>query len=93
MAKKSIGSSSKREFSGLMNMLGFIGIMFIALALVLAKIFGGGQLTAALTIIANVIAYLITAIAVFYYARSRNNIWYFVAFLVAVILIVIFMVI
>lgn len=93
MAKKSSDSSSKREFSGLMNMLAFVGIMFIAAALVLAKIFGGGQLTNALTIVANVIAYLITAISAYYFARSRRNIWYFVAFLVAVILIVIFMII
>ena len=93
MAKKSSSSSSRREFGGLINMLGFIGIMFIAIALVLAKIFGGGQLTSALITIANVIAYLITSIAAYYFARSRNNIWYFVAFLVAVILIVIFMIV
>lgn len=84
-------SSGKRDFGRFLNILGYIGIILVAVALILAKI-GGGELASAMTLIANVIAYLITAVAGFYYARSKRNVWYFVAFAVAVILIVVFMI-
>jgi len=84
-------SSGKRDFGKFLNILGFIGIMLVAIALILAKI-GGGELASAMTLVANAIAYLITAVAAFYYARSKQNVWYFVAFAVAVVLIIIFMI-
>lgn len=86
-------TTSRRGLGSIINMLGFIGIMFVAIALVLAKIFGDGDLTHALRLIANIIAYLITGIVAYYYARSKRNVWYFVAWAVAVILIIVFMIV
>ena len=85
-------TTSRRGLGKVLNMIGFIGIMFVAIALVLAKIFGGGALTNAMNIIAETIAYLITAIVAYYYVRPKRNVWYFIAFAVAVILIIIFMI-
>lgn len=83
---------TRRGLGSLLNMIGFVGIMLVAIALIFAKIFGGGTLTSAMNIIAETIAYLITAIVAYYYVRSKRNVWYFIAFAVAVILIIIFMI-
>jgi len=81
-----------KDFKRFLNLLAFIGIITVALALILAKIASGSTLGNALTIVANAIAYFITAIGAFYYAKSRGNIWYLVAYFVAIILVIVFMI-
>ena len=82
---------AKSDFRKFLNLLGFIGVILVGAALVVAKIAGGGALTSAMTLVANFIAYFITAVAAFYYVRARNKVWMYVVYFVAIIVIAIFM--
>ncbi len=86
----------KGDFGKFLNLLAFIGIIMVAVALLIAQLanwFGssGGSLVQALTLVANFIAYLITAIAAFYYVRSKKNVWVTVVFIIALIVMFVFM--
>lgn len=78
------------------NLLSYFAIAFIALALVINKILGalsvGAALSNALTLIAQIIAYAITAVFAFFYAKSKRNIAWMIIYIIAVILIIIFIV-
>ena len=64
---------------GFVNFLSYIAIAFVAVALVLAKIFDTFQLSSNL-------------IFAFYYAKSRKSIGWMIAYVVFVIIIVVFLV-
>lgn len=78
------------------NFLAYIAIAFVAVALLLAKIFAAFDLSSglinALNIIAQVIAYAITAVFAFFYAKSRRHIGWMIAYIVFVIVIIVFLV-
>ena len=74
------------------NLLAYIALIAVALALIFVKIFQGGAVANALTIVANAIAYLVTAIFAFVYARSKRNPWVMICYVVAVILVIVFMI-
>lgn len=82
------GSFSWRRIT---NFCAFVAIVLIAVALVLAKIFNGNQVSSAMTLVANFIAYFIACVCAFFFARSKRHWGYLVAWLVSVILIVVFM--
>lgn len=82
---------AKSNFSKLINSLAFIGLIIIAIVLVLQK-FMDGQLLTALHIIGEAIAYLVTAITAYFYVQSKRGVWWYVAYFVALALIVVFMV-
>lgn len=81
---------------GLVTFLSYIAIAMIAVALVLAKIFAALKLSSglvgAMTLIAQVIAYSITAVFAFQYAKARKNIGWMIAFVIFVIIILVFLV-
>ncbi|MBQ7976995.1 MAG: hypothetical protein IJ301_00125 [Clostridia bacterium] len=89
------------EFKRALNFMGFVATMCIAVALVISLIislFGGTggipgfQITnvmTAFTFIANVLAYFITIVAGFYYARSKRSVWFTVAQVIGTILILV----
>ena len=78
------------------NFLAYIAIAFVAVALILAKIFAAVGLSSsvigAMNLIAQVIAYAITAVFAFFYAKSRRNIGWMIAYIVFVIIIIVFLV-
>lgn len=88
---------AKGDFGKFLNLLAFIGIIMVAVALFVAKIANwingssGGSLVSALTLVANFIAYLITSIAAFYYVRTKKNVWITIVFIVALIIMFVFM--
>ena len=89
---------SKYEFRKLLNFLGFVATIIIAIAVVIAFIFkegvsslGFSNVQTALVFIASVIAYFITAVSGFYYARSKKNIAFLITWIVAVVLITVFL--
>ena len=82
---------AKNNFSKIVNCLAFIGLVIIAIVLVLQKILSG-ELIIALRTIGEAIAYLVTAVSGLFYVRSKRNVWWYIAYTVAVILIVIFMI-
>lgn len=81
---------------GLINFLSYIAIAFVAIALILAKIFSAvglsSSVVSAMTLIAQLIAYSITAVFAFFYAKSRKNIGWMIAYVIFVIIIIVFLV-
>jgi len=78
------------------SFLSYIAIAFIAIALILGKILGAVGLSStvvgALNLIAQIIAYAITAVYAFAYAKSRKSIGWMVAYIIFVVAIIIFLV-
>ncbi len=81
---------------GFVNFLAYIAIAFIAVALVLGKILSAVGLSSsvisALNLVAQVIAYTITAVFAFSYAKSRKHIGWMIAYILFVIAIIVFLV-
>ena len=81
---------------GFVNLLAYFAVAFIAVALILTKIFSSFPklvaVTNALTMIAQVIAYSITAVYAFYYAKSKKHIAWMIAYILFVIAIIVFFV-
>ena len=80
----------------IVSFLSYIAIAFIAVALILGKILGAVGLSStvvgALNLIAQIIAYAITAVYAFAYAKSRKSIGWMVAYISFVVAIIIFLV-
>ncbi len=89
------------EFKRALNFMGFIATMCIAVALVICLIislFGetkgipGFQIydvVSAFTFFANILAYFITIVSGFFYARSKRNIWFMIAQIIGTVLIIV----
>ena len=88
MAKNTGGMS----WRGFLNLLAFIAVVCIGLALTIEKI-GGGNLASLLRQISDILAYAIVAISSFYFAYNRRHWAYYVVWVVCVVLIVVFMII
>lgn len=78
------------------NFIAYIAIAFIAVALILGKILSAiglnSAIIGALNLIAQIIAYAITAVFAFYYAKSKKHIAWMICYIVFVIAIIIFLV-
>ena len=77
----------------IVNLLAYIALVAVAVALILTKLISSSQISNALSVIASCIAYLITAIAAFAYARSKRSPWVMIVYVVSVILVVVFMIV
>lgn len=80
---------ANKEFKNLLNILAFIAIGLVGVSLLLANVGLGGEISAALTMIANILAYIITAIAAFFYIKNKRSIVLWIIYAVSVVLIVI----
>lgn len=88
MAKNTGGMS----WRGFLNLLAFIAVVCIGLALTIGKI-GGGNLASLLEQVANILAYIIVAISSFYFAYNRRHWAYYLIWVICVVLIVVFMIV
>lgn len=75
-----------------MNMLAFIGIVVVAVALLIAKILAlvdvdAGVVTA-LQMVGECIAYIVTMVYAFYFVKNKRNVWWWVAYVAAVVVVV-----
>ena len=75
-----------------MNMLAFIGIVVVAIALLIAKILAlvdvsAGAVTA-LQMVGECIAYIVTMVYAFYFVKNKRNVWWWVAYVAAVVVVV-----
>ena len=79
------------------NFLSYIAIAFIAVALMLSKVLGlfglSSDVIGALQYVAQIIAYTITAVFAFFYAKSRKSIGWMVAYIIFAVVIIVFLVI
>jgi hypothetical protein len=79
---------SSRSF---INLLSYIAIVAIGVALILGRLKLGADLSASLLDIANWIAYIVVAVYSYLWAAAktgRGHVWYIVAWAVAIVLIV-----
>lgn len=84
-------SKNGNGFKSVMNLMAFVAIVLIAVSLILSKLNIASSVNSACTIIANVIAYIMVAIASFYFVRSRRGIGYLITWIVCVVVIVVMM--
>lgn len=81
-------SKKNTEWRSIVNFCAFIAIVMIGICLILAKLGVGGEVAGALHTIAICIAYIVTAISGWFYIRNRKNVWIWVAYFVALVLII-----
>jgi len=77
------------------NFLAYISIALIAIALLVGKVLGwliSPNVVGVMNLVAQIIAYTITAVYAFMYAKSKRSIGWMVAYIIFVIVIIIFMV-
>ena len=76
------------------NFMAYIAIAFIAVALILGKILSAVGLSStvigALNLIAQIIAYFITAVYAFFFAKSKQKAGWMVAYVIFIVLIIVF---
>ncbi len=75
-----------------MNMLAFIGIVVVAVALLIAKILAlvdvsAGAVTA-LQMVGECIAYIVTMVYAFYFVKNKRNVWWWIAYVAAAVIVV-----
>ena len=79
---------ANKDFKGLLNLIAFVAIGLVGVTLILSEIGLSGDISNALALVAHVLAYLITAIAGFYYVKNKNNIWVWIIYAVSIVLII-----
>ena len=75
------------------NFMAYITVAFIAVALVLGKLLGwlvNPAIVASLNLIAQIIAYAIAAVYAFYFAKAKKSSGWMIAYIVFVLLIIVF---
>ena len=81
--------------TSILNVLSYCSVVFVGIALLLSWLLSVFDVTAsvvnALNVLAQVMAYIVVACHSFGYARARGT-WWLVAWAVAVVLIVVFLV-
>lgn len=77
------------KFQKFLNFLAYVAIIFVAVALLLGRFITS---LSALRDIAEILAYFITAISAYYYARSKRNPWIIVAYIAAVVIVIVMLV-
>ena len=83
---------AKNNFMKIVNCVAFIGLALIAIVLVLQKILSG-NLTNALRLVGECMAYFVTAVSAFYYVNTKRNVWWYVAYVAILVLMVLFIII
>ena len=89
MSKRS-GSSSGKDWRSFINLFAYIAIVMIGICLILSKLGVLSSLAGALSLIAHTIAYIIVAIGGWFYIANKRNIWLYVFYFVALVLIILF---
>ena len=77
----------------LTNLISFVAVICIGVALILGKIGFLSEIAGALLMIAQTIAYIVVTIVSFFYVYRKRNVWTWVAWSVAVVLIVLYYII
>ena len=84
---------SRPTFKSFINLLAFVALVFIGLSLVLGLIFKDtGSIAVAFNTIAQVLSYMLVAYFSFLYVRTKRHWAYYVAWAVAITLIVVIVV-
>ena len=71
------------------NLCAFVAVVLIGLSLILSKIGALGEVANAFMVIANVIAYIVVSVVSVFYVARKKNIWLWIIWIVAIVLIVV----
>ncbi len=77
----------------IVNFLAYISVALIAIVLIIGKLLGwlvNPNILNLLNMIAQIIAYIITAVYAFCFAKSKRNVGWMVAYIIFVVLIIVF---
>lgn len=77
----------------IVNFLAYISVALIAVVLVVGKLLGwliNDNILNLLNLIAQIIAYIITAVFAFSFAKSKKSIGWMVAYIIFIVIIVVF---
>lgn len=77
------------------NFLAYISVALIALALIFGKLLGwliNPSILNIMNLVAQIVAYAITAVFAFFFAKSKRNIGWMVAYIIFVIAIIVFLI-
>ena len=84
---------AKRDWTNIVNFMAFVALMIIGLLLILNNVLdSSSDFVRLLADIARYLAYFTVAVCAFFYAHARMNkkqIWYMIAWVVAVVLIIV----
>lgn len=86
-------SKGNIDFKKFLNLLAYIAIVAIAVALLFGLIFKNSEIASALTLVAECIAYLVTAIYAFYYVAKQRNTVVTIVYVIAVVAIVVLLIV
>ena len=78
---------SNYGFRSFANVLAYIAVILVGASLLIQALLGGGTVAYILKTVADVIAYVMLAIASFSYATSRRSATYVIIWIVAIVLI------
>ena len=88
---KSTTTSTRKSAHGagwLINLISFVAVICIGVALMLSKIGALGGVAGALLTIAQTIAYVVVSVVSFFFVYRRKNIWIWILWIVSIVLIV-----
>jgi len=95
MAKNS-NSGRRRSMSSIMNFLSYVAVIFVGIALLISLILdwtnSSSDVANAFQLIATILSYIVIGVLSFYYARTKRNVWFLVAWAIAIVLILLFFV-
>ena len=82
------GTKSAHGAGWLINLVSFVAVICIGVALILSKIGALGSIAGALMTIAQTIAYLVVSVVSVFYVYRKKNVWIWITWIVSIILIV-----
>jgi len=85
-------NTSSWNWRSVLNLVAYVAIFCIGVSLLIGRI-GVGSISGAFRTVAEILAYLVTAVSAFYYAVSRRHWAYYLIWVVCVTLIVVVMII
>lgn len=85
-------STQKWSWRSFLNLVAYVAIFCIGIALLIGRI-GGNSIASAFRTVAEILAYFVTAFSAFYFAVSRRHWAYYLIWVICVVLIIVLMVI
>lgn len=85
-------NTSNWNWRNFINMLAYVATFCIGVALLVGRL-GVGSIAGAFRTVAEILAYVVTAISAFYFACSRRHWAYYLIWVICVVLIVVLMII
>ena len=81
-------SKSVKSAGWLTNLISFVAVICIGVALILSKLGFLSSIATALLTIAQTIAFIVVSIVSFFYVYRKKNIWVWLTWIVSVVLII-----